>query len=116
MTNEQRDKAAEILNAVQIAVLRDKFASYGIVPQTEEQADMLLAHVDQVLEKTPLQSAEGQRAKTASAGILGSTLGRGEQKITQDGYSEEAHRVVDDLMKYPAAVEAMQTMLTAQTV
>ena len=112
MTNEQRDKAAEILNAVQIAVLRDKFASYGIVPQSAEQADMLLAQVDQVLEKTPLQSAEGQRAKTASAGILGKQA----QKLAQDGYSEEAHRVVNDLMKYPAAVEAMQMMLTAQTV
>jgi hypothetical protein len=82
------------------------------VPQTTEQADMLLAQVDQVLEKTPLQSAEGQRAKTASAGILG----KKEQKLAQDGYSEEAHRLVDDLMKYPAVVEAMQTMLTAQTV
>ena len=112
MTNEQMNQAAELLNAVQIAVLRDKFASYGIMPETTEQADMLLAYVDQVIEKAPFQSAEGQRAKTASAGILGN----GEQKLAQDGYSEEAHRLVEDLMKYPAAVEAIQMMLTAQTV
>jgi hypothetical protein len=112
MSNERIDQAAEFLNAVQIAVLREKFASYGIVPQTAEQADQLLAQVDQVIEKAPLHSAEGQRAKTASAGILG----KGEQKLAQDGYSEEAHRLVDDLMKHPEAALAMQIMLTAQTV
>ena len=50
MENEVLNTAIEVLSRVELAVMQDKFASYGIVPQTEEQVGALLACVQHVMD------------------------------------------------------------------
>jgi len=104
------NEATETLVDVEHALFFQKLSSYGIVPKSAEEATALLQRADAVLLKAPYASPNGKLVKSASAKHF-----KQEVKLAQDGYSEDAHTIADQLLQLPELVKAVQVAVMGQT-
>jgi len=105
------NQALTQINELEADLFFEKLSQYGITAENQDRAEALFDHAQGLLAEYPWLDPRSAPVKTASAQLLGK-----ERKLASDGYSEEAHACVNQLMNDPAMVQAVRTALAAQNV
>jgi hypothetical protein len=107
-TNQEQLTAAQnSLNELQMKLFFRKLASFGVKPQTREDAQSLWQAGINVLEDAPLTTEKGRLAKQASCDAFHDTA----SALPQEGYSQEAIKIAEHFMQIPEYVKAARLVV-----
>jgi len=102
--------ARQVVTDAQADVFFQKLAALGVLPENDAHAETLWQMADAALKERPRLSEAGRRTKQASCDAFGERA----SQLANDGCSQDAHDIAEELCHNQGLVKAAHLMLTVQ--
>ena len=107
ITQDHVNTALAVVHDLQRRVFFNKLASLNVVPSDDQDRETLWKLGGKVLQAAPAHSDQSRTAKQTSFDVLGNLI----SPVANDGYSMEAHKLVEDYSENVTLMKAAHILL-----